>query len=83
MRGFIGLFFMGLGLLLQFGSGLALAGLFFFGIYFAFAKSLAIGLMIIGGSVVGGWIVTIVVWVLMAAGAAVTPFDQKGIERKS
>jgi hypothetical protein len=75
MRGFVGLFFMGLGFLLQFGGSLAFAGLFFFGIYIAFAKSLAIGLMIIGGAAVGSWILTILVGLTFAIGAAVTPAD--------
>jgi hypothetical protein len=77
MRGTIGLLLMGLGFLLQFGGGLALAGLFFFGIYIAFAKSLGIGLMIIGGAAVCSWILTIVVGLTFAIGAAVTPADPK------
>jgi len=68
MRGFFLMLFMGLGYLLQFGGGLALAGLFFYGIYALFAKSVAVGLMMIGAAVVGGWIVQIVSGLLIAAG---------------
>jgi hypothetical protein len=68
MRGFFLMLFMGLGYLLQFGGGLALAGVFFYGIYVLFAKSIAIGLMMIGGAVVGGWIIQIVSGLLFAAG---------------
>lgn len=60
--------FMGLGYLLQIGGGLALAGVFFFGIYVLFAKSIAVGLIMVGGSVVGGWIIQIVSGLLFAAG---------------
>jgi hypothetical protein len=68
MRGFFLMLFMGLGYLLQFGGGLALAGVFFYGIYVLFAKSIAIGLMMIGGAVVGGWVIQIVSGLLFAAG---------------
>ena len=60
--------FMGLGYLLQFGGGLALVGVFFYGIYALFAKSIAGGLMMIGAAVVGGWIIQIVSSLLIAAG---------------
>lgn len=68
MRGFFLMLFMGLGYLLQFGGGLVLVGVFFYGIYALFAKSVALGLMLIGAAVVGGWVVQIVSGLLIAAG---------------
>jgi hypothetical protein len=53
--------------LIYFGGGLALAGVFIYGIYVLFAKSIGFGLMLIGASVVGGWLLMIVFGLLMAA----------------
>lgn len=69
MREVIVMFFVGLGYLLQIIGGFALIGIFFYGIYTFFATSIAIGLMMIGGAVVGGWIVRIVSVLLIAMGA--------------
>lgn len=60
--------FMGLGYLLQFGGGFVLVGVFFYGIYALFAESVTLGLMLIGGAVVGGWVVRIASGLLIAAG---------------
>lgn len=62
-----------LGYLLRFGGSLVIVGVFFYGIYALFAKSIAIGLMMIGAAVVGGWIIQIVSGLLLASavGAAV------------
>lgn len=72
MRGFLLTIFMGAGYLLRIVGGFALMGLFFYGIYVFFAKSIAIGLMMIGGAVVGGWVVQIVSTILigLSIGAA-------------
>jgi hypothetical protein len=77
MRGFIVMIFMGLGLLLQFGGGLALVGLLIYGVYAIFAKSLAVGLMLIGAAVVGGWVVKIASGLLMAAGVGAASIGAK------
>ncbi len=68
MRGIIVMMFMGIGYLLQIGGGLALTGLFVFGIYTLFATSVAEGLMMIGAAVIGGWMIQIVSGLLFAAG---------------
>lgn len=68
MRAFFMMLFTGFGFLLQFGGGLALAGVFFYGIYVLFAKSIAIGLMMIGAAVVGAWVIQFVSGLLFAAG---------------
>ena len=69
MRGFFMMLFMGLGFLLKFGGGFALVGVCIYGIYTLFATSIAVGLMMIGASVVGGWLIQIVSGLLFAAGA--------------
>lgn len=71
VRMFFSNFFMGLGYLLQLSGVLAIGGLFLGGIYVVFVKSIAIGLMMIGATVVGGWINQIVSGLLMAAGMGV------------
>lgn len=58
----------GLGYLLYFASGLAIFGVFLYGIYVLFAKSVAVGLMLIGGAVVSSLVVNLVAGILVAAG---------------
>ncbi len=58
--------------LIYIGGGLALAGLFIYGIYVLFAKSIGFGLMLIGASVVGGWLIQILFGLLMATALAAT-----------
>ena len=54
----------------QFVGGLALTVMFFAGIYTFFAKSILIGLAMIGGSMVGGWVVMFVSGILVVAAEA-------------
>ncbi len=60
-----------LGMGLGFAGGLALFGLIIAGVYTLFADSFGNGLMMIGGAVVGGWILNLVSGVLMVSGAAI------------
>lgn len=73
MRAALVMTFVGMGYLLQFIGGFALAGVFFCGIYTLFSTSIAIGLMMTGGAVVGGLIIQIVSGILIAivVGAAI------------
>ncbi len=77
MRVFFLMLFTWLGYLLQFGGGLALVGLLIYGVYALFFKSVAVGLMMIGGAVVGGWIVQIVSRLLIAAGVGAATIGVK------
>ncbi|MDR4516627.1 MAG: hypothetical protein MRK00_04480 [Nitrosomonas sp.] len=77
MQRFLLVLFMGLGYLLQVGGGFFLAGVFFYGIYILFFKSITIGLMAIGGAVVGGWIVQLVSNLLFAVGMGVATIGFK------
>jgi hypothetical protein len=77
MRGFFMMLFMGLGYLLQFGGGFALMGLFIYGVYTLFATSIAGGLMMIGGAVVGGWVIQIISGLLIAAGVGAATIGVK------
>ena len=60
-----------LGFFLRFVGGIALVGMLVYGVYFLFAKSVLIGLMIIGAFVVGGWVINIVSGLLTVAGGAI------------
>lgn len=68
MRAALVMIFVGIGYLLQLIGGFVLVGMFFYGIYTLFATSIAVGLMMIGGAVVGGWIVQIVSGILISMG---------------
>ena len=59
------------GTFVRFVGGFALCGLLIVGVYTLFADSAATGLMMIGGAVVGGWILNLVSGVLMVSGAAI------------
>lgn len=80
MRAVLVMIFIGAGYLLQFIGGFALVGIFFYGIYILFATSIATGLMMIGGAVVGGWIIQIVSGVLIAMGAGAATIGLKDEE---
>lgn len=67
MRVYVSLFFMGLSYLLMFVGGLAVIALLFAGIYTLFVKSISHGLMMIGGAVVGGWVIQIISSLLVVA----------------
>lgn len=61
---------------LLYGAGaFALAALFFYGVYVIFAQSIGFGLMLIGASVVGGWLLQLaysLLWAItLATGAGV------------
>ena len=77
MRAALVMIFVGVGYLLQFIGGFALAGIFFYGIYTFFATFIAIGLMMIGGAVVGGWIIQIVSGILIAMGVGAATIGLK------
>jgi hypothetical protein len=57
--------------LLQVVGGFALIGLLIYGIYTIFATSIGLGLMMIGGAVVGAWILALVTGLLFASGEAI------------
>ena len=65
---------------LGFACGLALFGLIITGVYTLFADSFGMGLMMIGGAVVGGWILTLVGGLFMVAGKASMRASINGIE---
>lgn len=73
MRKVISTVCFGVALILQYLGGIALTGLFFYGIYTLFVTSMSLGLMMIGAGVVGGWIVYIVAGVLYTIGASALP----------
>jgi hypothetical protein len=69
MRSTIFIILFVIGMAIQFVGGFAVVALFFAGIYTLFVKSVALGLMCIGGAVVGAWIVKILSGlILMIAG---------------
>lgn len=70
MRTAIGRIAVGLGFLVYLGSGIVLPCIFFYGIYAIFAKSVAVGLMLIGAATVGSFISLFAAGLLMTFGAA-------------
>ncbi len=70
MRTAITMIFFGTGWLLQILGGLGIFGLFIYGIYALFVDSIIGGLVFIGASVVGGWVIRFVSGLLMLAGTA-------------
>ncbi len=80
MRTAITMIFFGAGWLLQILGGLAVFGLFIYGVYALFAKSVVGGLVLIGASVVGGWIIRFVAGLLMLAGAGAAAIGAKNSE---
>ena len=54
----------------QFIGGIALAAMFFGGIYVFIMKSVLIGLAMIGGSMVGAWVINIIAGMLLIAATA-------------
>lgn len=74
-----GMLLSGLGYLLMILGGFAVGGLFFYGIYYTLFQSVANGLMLIGASVVGTFVVRLISGLLMAAGTAI---GSKAIERE-
>ncbi len=80
MRTAITVILFGAGWLLQMLGGLGIFGLFIYGIYALFAKSVIVGLVLIGAAVVGGWIVRFVSGLLMLAGAGAATFGAKHSE---
>lgn len=84
MREFFAMFFIGLVYLLQFGGHLALAVLFFYGIYIFFAESIVLSLMMISDIMIGGWVIQIIIGLLYAAGAgliAIVPTNAHAKEK--
>ena len=70
------MFNLGMGLCLvstfmRFVGGFVLCGLLIAGVYTLVVESVAIGLMMIGGALVGAWILNLVSGVLMVSGAAI------------
>lgn len=61
--------------LLYIAGAFILAALFFYGIYVLFAQSIGFGLMLIGASVVGGWLLQLaysLLWAItLATGAGI------------
>ena len=80
MRAVLFMVFMTVGYLLQIIGIFILGGMFLYGIYTLFATSIAVGLMIIGGVVVGGWILQIVSGILIAMGAGAARIGLKDEE---
>ena len=80
MRTAITMIFFGAGWLLQILGGLGIFGLFIYGIYALFAKSIIGGLVLIGASVVGGWVIRFVSGLLMLAGAGAATIGAKNSE---
>ncbi len=80
MRAALVMIFSGIGYLLKFIGGFVSVGMFFYGIYTLFFKSIAVGLMLIGGAVVGGWIVQIVSGIFIAIGAGAATIGIKDEE---
>ena len=80
MRSTLVMIFVGLGYLFQLLGGFVLVGMFFYGIYTLFATSIGIGLMMIGGAVVGGWIIQIISGILIALGAGAATIGVKDEE---
>lgn len=70
MREFFGGLLTTIGFLLQVVGGFAVFGLFIYGVYTLFVTSIAVGLMMIGGAVVGAWVVSLVSGLCIAAGDA-------------
>ncbi len=58
----------GAGYLTYFLGGIVLVGLFFYGIYTLFATSVAYGLMMLGATMVGGWMLQLVSGILIGIG---------------
>ncbi|ALP54931.1 hypothetical protein Tel_16885 (plasmid) [Candidatus Tenderia electrophaga] len=80
MRFAIMTLFLGLGYLLQVFGGIALLAIFIFGIYTLFTTSMATGLMLIGGVVVGAWILQIISALLITIGTGAAAIGIKDEE---
>jgi len=64
--------FFWLGMLLRFVGGFALVGIFVYGVYALFAETIGLGLLLIGASVVGSWVIHLVTGLLMVTGVGLT-----------
>ena len=80
MRATIFMVFIGLGWILRILGGLALFGVLIYGVYALFAKSILFGFMLIGGAVVGGWVIQILSGLLFLAGAGAATIGAKSGE---
>lgn len=80
MRMMIFMALVGLGWLLRILGGLALVGVLICGVYALFAKSILFGFMLIGGAVVGGWVIQLVSGLLFLAGAGAATIGAKRSE---
>lgn len=60
----------GLGLILRFGGGLAAFGALLAGVYFMLFQSFLLGLVVIGGAVVAGWVLNFLSGLILLAGGA-------------
>lgn len=67
---FLIMILMGAVWLIYIGGGLILAGVLIYGVYALFTKSIGFGLMLIGASVVGGWLIQILFGLAMATAMA-------------
>ena len=67
----LGMVLFGVAFLLKFLGGFLLLGCFLYGIYALFAVSIAFGFMMIGAAVVGGWVISIMSGLLLAAAVGV------------
>ena len=74
-----GMFLSGLGYLVMVCGGFAVAAMFFYGIYHMLLQSVSGGLMIIGASVVGTFVVRLTSVLIIASGTMIT---SKAIERE-
>jgi hypothetical protein len=80
MRNVIGMILFWLGMLLRWVGGLACVVAFIAGVIAVFRTSLGFGLMIIGGAVVGAWILQIASMMILGAGLAVMTVGVKDNE---
>jgi len=67
MRAAITIILMGLRMFVQLVGSFALISLFIYGVYTLIVSSIAMGLMMIGASVVGGWVIQLLSGILLAA----------------
>lgn len=74
-----GMLLSGIGYLLFVLGGFAIGGLFFYGIYYTIFENVGQGLMLIGASVIGTFIVRVASGLLMAGGSAI---GAKAVERE-
>ena len=80
MRAVIMMIFFGLAWLLRILGGVALLWLLIYGIYALFAKSVLLGLMLIGGAVVGGWVIRLASGLLLLVGVGAASIGVKSGE---